>query len=98
MQTWLGTTSTRLPSGSRGAPARSATTAVLGEQDDAGVGVLEERPNPEEYAARSAPSALLPASRTSRPPAWLTTVERQVRAMSSGSIVPSSHCWASPKT
>ena len=33
------------------------------------------------YAARSAPSTLLPASRTSRPPAWLTTVARQVSAI-----------------
>ena len=33
-----------------------------------------------------------------RPPAWLTTVALAVSAMSSGGIVPSSHCWASPKT
>ena len=50
------------------------------------------------YAGRSAPRTLLPASRTSRPPAWLTTLVLQVRARLSGDIAPSSHCCASPKT
>ncbi len=98
-QTWLGTTSTRLPSGGQ----RRA-----GEVDDARGARTAARPARRGGRAagrsrwRTAPgrrrAPCCPRRATIRPPAWLTTVARHVSAIRSGVVDPSSHCWASPKT
>jgi hypothetical protein len=98
LQTWLGTTRNRLPSGGSSWWVQSTTAWCSESRPIRASGWSSSRPHPVAQVGRSAPRALLPESSTSRPPAWPTTVARQVSAMAEGCVVPSSHCWASPKT